>query len=474
MKLTRADFIKILGASFAALSLFPKKAAGYFAQTPFNKRLFGNNFKWGVATSAFQSEGAWNADGKGASIWERFTEKHRKIRDKSNAQISCNFYENYKTDLALLKSLNFDSFRFSISWSRIFPEGKGKINQKGIDFYNRVIDSCLELNLDPWTTLYHWDLPQALEDVGGWPNRDVVNWFGDYTYTCAKHFGDRVKQWIVINEPAAFTTLGYLTGLHAPGRMGLNSYMASVHHAVLCQAEGGRILRNNVTNAHIGTAVSCSYVDPKKAKPRFQRAAKRLDVVLNRLFIEPPLGMGYPIKDLPFFKKVEKFMQPGDEERMKFDFDFIGLQNYFRVVGKPGLIPFIWANQQKPDEHEAILTQMGWEVYPEGIYKIIKRFAEYPIKEFVITENGAAFDDKLINGRINDQPRIDFFQHYLEHILKAKNEGINITGYFVWSLIDNFEWSEGYRPKFGLVYNNRDTQQRIIKDSGYWFQSFLK
>lgn len=474
MNLSREEFLKVIGGSFLGFALFPKKAAAYFSQPPFSKALFGNNFKWGVATAAFQSEGAWNADGKGPSVWDTFTENPRNIKDRSNARISCNFYENYTSDLALLKSLNFDSFRFSLSWPRIYPEGKGTMNQKGIDFYNKVIDRCLELNIEPWVTLYHWDLPQTLEDNGGWPNRDVVKWFGEYTYTCGKHFGDRVKQWIVLNEPAAFTTLGYLTGLHAPGRMGINKYLASVHHAVLCQAEGGRILRSTVDKAHIGTALSCSYVDPKKAKPRFERAAKRLDVVLNRLFIEPTLGMGYPLDSLPFLQKIEKFMKPGDEEKMMFDFDFIGLQNYFRVIGKPGLIPFIWANQQKPDEKETLLTQMGWEVYPEGIYKILKKFSAYPVKEYVITENGAAFEDKLTEGKINDQSRIDFFKNYLENILKAKNEGVNVTGYFVWSFIDNFEWSEGYRPKFGLVYSNPDTQERIIKDSGYWFQSFLK
>jgi beta-glucosidase len=474
MIVSRSVFLKTIATSVAGIMLFPKKTAAFFTEENFHKRLFGPNFKWGVATSAFQSEGAWNKDGKGPSIWDVFTKKKRKIRDKSDAKISCNFYENYQTDLALLKTLNFDSFRFSLAWSRIFPEGKGKINQKGIDFYNKVIDTSLELNIKPWITLYHWDLPQALEDLGGWPNRDIVNWFSDYTYTCAKHFGDRVKDWIVINEPAAFTTFGYLTGLHAPGRMGINSYLASVHHAVLCQSAGGKILRDTIPNGHIGTAVSCSYVEPKKAKPKFYRAAKRLDVVLNRLFIEPPLGLGYPTTDLHFLKKIEKFMLPGDEDLMKFDFDFIGLQNYFRVIGKPGLIPFIWANREKPDEDETLVTQMGWEVYPEGIYKILKKFADYPIKEFVITENGAAFDDHPENGEIKDQLRIDFFKNYLSNILQAKNEGVNITGYFVWSFIDNFEWSEGYYPKFGIVYNNRETQERIIKNSGYWFQSFLK
>ena len=196
--------------------------------------------------------------------------------------------------------------------------------------------------------------------------------------------------------------------------------------------------------------------------------------MLNRLFIEPSLGMGYPVKDLPFLKKLEKFYQPGDEEKLKFNFDFIGLQNYFRVIGRPGLIPFIWASQKKPDKDTSELTELGWEVWPEGIYKSIMQFAKYPIKEIIITENGAAYHDELLADTIHDSQRIKYFKEYLKNVLRAKQEGANVTGYFAWTLVDNYEWTFGYGPRFGIVYDDFKTQQRIVKDSGLWFREFLK
>ncbi len=262
--------------------------------------------------------------------------------------------------------------------------------------------------------------------------------------------------------------------MHAPGLRGINKFMAAVHHATLCQSVGGRVIRNNLPHARIGTALSCSYVEPYKQRPRFEKAAKRIDVMLNRLFIEPSLGMGYPVNDLPFLKKLEKFQLPGDEEKIKFDFDFIGLQNYFRVVGRPGLIPFIWASQKKPDKDTAELTQLGWEVWPEGIYRSIMQFSKYPIKEIIITENGAAYHDDVSADTVHDTKRVNFFKEYLKNVLRAKQEGANVTGYFAWTLVDNFEWTFGYAPRFGIVYDDFRTQRRIVKDSGLWFREFLK
>ena len=447
-----------------------------FAKSDFKPELskdsFGKNFYWGVATSAYQIEGASDVDGKGESVWDRFTSRGH-IKDKSDGKIANDFYNRYESDLQLLKNLNFKNFRFSLSWPRILPEGTGRINEKGIDYYNKVIDECLRLGIEPWAVLYHWDLPQTLEERGGWTNRDVVEWFSEYTDLCTRRFGDRVKHWMVLNEPAGFTTLGYLSGTHAPQRTGIGKYLAAVHHACLCQAEGGRMIRKNVANSHIGTTFSCSHTEPYKPIGSHQRAAKRLDVVLNRLFIEPALGMGYPIQDLPFLQKIEKHILPGDAEKLPFEFDFIGLQNYFRVIAKPSLIPVIWANRVKPAS-TAEITEMGWEVDPEGMYAILKQFAKYPVKEIIITENGAAFPDQLINGRVHDLQRINFYQRYLQQILKAKQEGVNVRGYFAWTFIDNFEWAEGYRPRFGLVYNDFNTQERFVKDSGYWFRDFLK
>jgi len=470
--MVRLEFLKQLAVLSAILKVAPALAKG-ITDTDISRKVFGDDFFWGVATSAYQIEGAWNIDGKGESVWDRFSSKPGHIKDKSNGNEAINFYHSYEADLELLKSLNFKNFRFSFSWARLIPDGTGSVNEKGVDFYNRLIDKCLKLGIEPWAMLYHWDLPQVLEDRGGWANRDILGWFSEFTELCTRRYGDRVKHWMVLNEPAGFTTLGYLSGIHAPNRTGIGKFLASVHHACLCQAEGGRIIRRNVNQGHIGTTFSCSHTEPYKLKDSHQRAAQRLDVVLNRLFIEPSLGMGYPYAELPFLRKIEKYIDPGDQEKLKFDFDFIGLQNYFRVVTKPSLIPFIWANRVKPEDG-AELTEMGWEVAPEGIYHIIKQFSKYPVKEIIVTENGAAFPDQLINGRIHDPQRIEFYKRYLQKILKAKNEGVNVSGYFAWTFIDNFEWAEGYRPRFGIVYNNFSTQERIIKDSGYWFRDFLK
>jgi len=443
------------------------------SEPEFTKRSFGDDFYWGVGTSAYQIEGAVDIEGKGESIWDRFTAHPGHIKDRSDGRIANDFYNRYDADLKLLKSLNFKNFRFSFSWSRILPDGTGRINEKGIDFYNRMIDTCLNLGIEPWAMLYHWDLPQMLDNRGGWMNRDIVEWFSEYSDLCSRRFGDRIRHWMVLNEPAGYTTLGYLAGVHAPNKTGIGKFLSTVHHTALCQAEGGRIIRSNVKNSHIGTTFSCSHIEPYKLSERYQRSAKRLDVVLNRLFIEPSLGMGYPYDDLPLLKKIEKHIQPGDMDKLRFDFDFIGLQNYFRVVTKPSLIPYIWANRVKPDDSREV-TEMGWEVAPEGMYHIIKQFAKYPVKEIIITENGAAFPDRIENGRVHDPQRISFYKQYLQNILKAKNEGVNVKGYFAWTLIDNFEWAEGNRPRFGLVYNDFETQKRTVKDSGYWFRDFLK
>ena len=470
--MVRLEFLKYMAALAAMwrVNPIPEKI---FIDSDFTKADFGKDFNWGVATSAYQIEGAWNADGKGESVWDRFTSKQRNVKDKTTGNDAIDFYNRSESDLKLLKSLNFENFRFSFSWSRILPDGTGKINEKGIDFYNKIIDTCLELGIEPWAMLYHWDLPQKLDERGGWTNRDIVDWFSEYTEICTRSFGDRIRHWMVLNEPAGFTTLGYLSGMHAPNQSSINKFLASVHHACLCQTEGGRIIRNNVKESHIGTTFSCSFTEPYKSFDSHHRAARRLDVMLNRLFIEPALGMGYPSEELPFLKKIEKYIQPGDHEKLKFDFDFIGIQNYFRVISKPSLIPFIWANKVKPDR-QAELTDMGWEVNPEGIYNIIMQFAKYPVKEIIVTENGAAFPDQLVNGEVHDVRRINFYKRYLQQILRAKKDGANIKGYFAWTFIDNFEWAEGFRPRFGMVYNDFSTQERTVKDSGWWFRDFLK
>ncbi len=437
---------------------------------------FGNEFRWGVATAAFQVEGAVEVDGRGPSIWDTFTKKKGKIRGAHHADTACDFYNRYEADLELVSILGFREFRFSISWSRILPNGTGDVNGSGIAFYSNLIDRCISLGIEPWITLYHWDLPQALEDRGGWKNREIINWFSEYVLLCTKEFGSRVRNWIVLNEPMAVAGLGYTTGLHAPGKKGLFNFLPVVHHLALCQAEGGRIIRQQVENAYIGTALSCSHVQPYSSKPRDIRAAQRADAVMNRLFIEPALGLGYPVDVFPFISNIYKYFKPGDAEKLVFDFDFIGLQNYFRVIVRHSYFaPVLWLEEVPAKERDVPLTAMGWEVAPDGMYEILRQFGKYSgIREIVISENGAAFEDFQMDGGVQDVERIRFFEAYLTQVLRAKKEGVKVTGYLAWSLLDNFEWAEGYAPRFGLVYVNYENQQRTVKDSGKWFAQFLK
>ncbi|WP_207424755.1 GH1 family beta-glucosidase [Desertivirga brevis] len=437
---------------------------------------FGDNFRWGVSTAAYQIEGAFDADGKGLSIWDVFTNKRGKVKDRHHGQIACDFYNCFQGDINLIKQLNIPDFRFSVSWSRILPEGTGKINQSGIDFYKRVIDFCLESGITPWLTVYHWDLPHVLEQKGGWTNRDVVNWFSDFTSICAQNFGDTVKHWMVMNEPSVFTGAGYFMGIHAPGRRGMGNFAPAIHHTALSIAEGGRILRSNLPDAEIGTTFSCTHIEPYSHSSRDHAAATRADALLNRLFIEPVLGLGYPVNDLPVLRKLEKHIKPGDEAKLAFDFDFIGLQNYTREIVKSSFFtPYIGARLVKAEKRKVPITTMGWEVYPSAIYHILKKFDAYPqIRKIIITENGAAFPDTVEEGSVRDEKRVKYLQDHIAQVLKAKQEGCKVAGYFVWTLTDNFEWAEGYHPRFGLIYVNFETQERIVKDSGKWFRNFLK
>lgn len=440
-----------------------------------NKESFGDNFKWGVSTAAFQIEGAHDADGKGPSIWDVFTMQKGKIKDAHHAMHACDFYNLYQTDINLIRSLHIPNFRFSLSWPRLMPGGTHTVNQAGIDHYNRVIDYLLECGIDPWVTLYHWDLPHALELRGGWTNRNIVSWFEEYAAICARNFGDRVKNWMVMNEPSVFTGAGYFLGVHAPGKRGLTNYLKAVHHATLATASAGRILRNSIPSANIGTTFSCTHVEPFSQSSRDQAAANSVDALLNRVFIEPILGMGYPQADVPVFKKLDRYRLPQDDRDMVFDFDFIGLQCYTREIVKASFFtPYIHAALVKAERRNVPCTEMKWEVYPPSIYHILKKFGQYKnVRKIIITENGAAFPDTVSEGAVNDRQRTAYIREHLLQVLKAKTEGVNVDGYFVWSLTDNFEWAEGYHPRFGLIYVDYDTQERIIKQSGLWLRDFL-
>ncbi|HEX8269621.1 MAG TPA: GH1 family beta-glucosidase [Flavobacterium sp.] len=440
-----------------------------------SRRSFGDDFNWGVSTAAFQIEGAHEADGKGLSIWDVFAARKGKIKNGDHAQSACNFYNTYKTDIALLQQLKIPNFRFSISWPRLMPYGRIYNNPAGIDYYDRLVDHLLECGINPWVTLYHWDLPQDLEAKGGWTNRDIVSWFSDYAALCANKFGDRVKDWMVMNEPSVFTGAGYFLGIHAPGRRGLSNYLSAIHHATMSTSAAANIMRDNVPNANIGTTFSFTDIEPFSSKEKDIAAAKRVDTLLNRTFLEPILGMGYPKQDLPVLRKMEKYIVPGDEDKLAFDFDYIGIQCYTREIVKASrIVPYIGATLIKAADRNVETTEMGWEVYPPSIYNLIHKINKYNgVRKIIITENGAAFPDTVCFGRVIDTSRIQYLQDHLQQVLKAKNEGCRVDGYFVWSLTDNFEWAEGYHARFGLIYVDFETQERIIKQSGHWYKEFL-
>lgn len=436
---------------------------------------FGEEFRWGVAHASYQVEGAWDEDGKGLSIWDTFTARRRTIRDRSDGRVACDFYHRYEGDTALVADLGFDAQRFSISWPRIMPNGTGSVNTAGLDFYDRLVDTCLAEGVEPWPTLYHWDLPQALQDRGGWANRDSVEWFAEYTAAVVERLGDRVTNWMVFNEPCSFILGGYLAGVHAPGIRSLSKALATIHHVNLAQASGAAALRAARSGLSVGTCHIITPMQTNAESERHRRAAASMDAWANRVFIEPNFGLGYPVDDAPLLKRVERYIRPGDDEAIRVDWDFLGVQYYQRLlaipVPVPGLRGIPW---MRKDHRNYEVTAMGWEVQPDGLYEALQKVHAYDWDlPLLVTENGMAVPDRLVDGRVHDPRRTAFYQAHLAEVLRARDAGVPVEGYFAWSLMDNFEWAEGYEPRFGLVYVDFDTQTRTVKDSGRWFQRFL-
>ena len=436
---------------------------------------FGSDFTWGVAHAAHQVEGAWDADGKSPSIWDTFAHRPGKIRDGSNADVACDFYNRFESDTDLVQELGFGAQRFSVSWPRVLPGGTGRVNQKGLDFYSRLVDANLERGIEPWLTLYHWDLPQVLQDRGGWTNRDIVGWFGEYASLIAEHLGDRVKNWMIFNEPCSFIHGGYLSGYHAPGKRGLLKMLAATHHVNLCQAVGAEAVRAHAPDSNVGTTHIITPMRVAADTERHRKGAKVIDAFANRIFIEPNFGLGYPVDASPFIRPVERYIKAGDDEAVKVDFDFIGVQYYCRVLVKPVPVPGLWGVPWMSKDHRSFdVSGMGQEIQPDGLYESLEYVNSYAgDHRLVVTENGVTVPDRLVDGRVRDVRRTAFYQDHLAEVLRAQRDGMPVDGYFCWSLMDNFEWAEGYTARFGLAYVDFDTQKRTVKDSGYWFQQFL-
>jgi len=453
-------------------------SSGVHAQSAFPSEVsFPRNFFWGAATAAYQIEGAWKEGGKGESIWDRFAHTPGKIRNGDTGDIACDSYHRWQEDIALAQAMNLNSYRFSISWPRIQPIGSGPANSKGTDYYSRIVDALLEARIRPFVTLYHWDLPQALDDAGGWPNRDTTSRFADYVEMVARALGDRVSDWMLFNEPSAFVDLGYLEGRHAPGRKSLFDFLRASHTVNLAQAAGFRALKSARPSARVGTAFSMSFCEPATNSDEDKLAAERAHAITNLWFLEPALHGRYP-EALAFLPEKAMGMREGDLDKMRAPLDFIGINLYYRTIASaPGTLERIGHAQEwlfpvkMAGGQQGPKTGMGWEVWPQALYDMVMRISrDFNRPQLEITESGCAYNDSPdANGVIRDTRRIEYHRQYLQALAAAIADGADVRGYHAWTLLDNFEWAEGFSQRFGLAYVDFTTQQRAIKESGRWY-----
>jgi len=437
---------------------------------------FPENFHWGTATASYQIEGAFQADGKSESIWDRFTHTPGRIRGNQNGDVACDSYNRIAEDVALMKAMNLTSYRFSLSWPRILPGGSGEPNRKGIDYYGRLIDALLDAGIRPFPTLYHWDLPQSLEDRGGWPERDTAGRFADYAEVCVRSLGDRVRDWMIFNEPGIFTVMGYLVGIHAPGRSDLDAFLRATHTVNLAQGEAFRAMRATASGARIGTAFSMSPCEPAGDDERDDPAAERWHGLVNGWYLDPALLGCYPDAFVEGLPRERMGIREGDLERMKAPLDFIGINLYARTLvvhdsdagfGTQVKVVGPMGGSDGPRTH------FGWEVWPKALYDMVTRVTkdhDHPAIE--ITENGCSYPDAPgPDGVVRDTRRIDFYRGYLEALARAIDEGADVRGYHAWTLMDNFEWAEGMEQRFGLAWVDFDdpARPRTLKQSGQWY-----
>ena len=429
-------------------------------------RAFPSDFVWGAATAAYQVEGAATEDGRGESIWDRFSATPGKVVNGHTGAVACDTYHRYAEDIGLMRSLGIGAFRLSVAWPRILPEGRGRVNQAGLDFYDRLVDDSLANGLDPYVTLYHWDLPQVLEDRGGWPARETVEAFTEYTEVVVSRLGDRVRHWITQNEPWVASWLGYGLGLHAPGRKSDSDALAAGHHILVAHGRAAEVLRREAPASEVGIAIDLVPMYPFSDNEADVEAAHREDGFRNRWFLEPVLGRGYPEDMLERYDEILPTIEDGDMDTIAAPLDFLGINYYTRSVVRAsvGEVPAEGA------EH----TEMGWEVYPDGLYRLLVHLQTvYEPPELYITENGAAFADARENGRVPDSRRVSYLEGHLDAVVAAIAEGVPVRGYFLWSLLDNFEWAFGYSRRFGIVYVDFDTLERVPKDSFTWYRDFI-
>jgi beta-glucosidase len=430
---------------------------------------FPDGFLWGVASSAYQIEGAWNEDGKGESIWDRFSHTPGKIMNGDTGDVACDHYHRYREDVALMKELGVQAYRFSISWSRVLPKGKGDSNRAGLNFYRRLVDELLENGIEPWVCLLHYDLPQALQDEGGWANRNIVQYFADYAELMARELGDVVKRWVIFNEPRCMAWLGHLTGRHAPGTKNLELALKVSHNLQLAQGKAIQTLRDVNQNFQIGTIVDLHAVHPISDDEKDQEAANKLDEFQNRWYIDPILKGEYP----PLAGKNGLKPNQEDMDLIKQPLDFLGVNYYTRMLATYD--PSDPVTQARRVQKKTPITEKGWEIYPNGLHEVLMRLRrEYGEPMLYVTENGVAFEDNVVKeGKIQDEDRIAFLRDHILAAYRAIKDGVRLGGYFVWSIVDNFEWADGYSMRFGLVRMNYETLERTPKKSFYWYKQVI-
>ncbi len=429
-------------------------------------RNFPNDFVWGTSSSAFQIEGATREDGRGESVWDRFCARSGAIADHSNADIACDHYHRYSEDIDLMAALGTQAYRFSLAWPRIIPDGHGAINADGIDFYDRLIDRLLAAGIEPWICLHHWDLPQAIEDRGGWRNRDTADWFGEYTAVVAGKFSDRVRRFAPINEPNVLIWVGYNAGIHAPGQRPRDECIAAIHHINLAHGKAIKSLRDVDADLICGNIVTMApVVAPGSAADQIA-AAELTDCLWRRVMVDPLMLGRYP--DL-LADEIAPYILDDDMALISQPLDFFGLNHYNRLYAAQDPSCSFGVGETSPPEGVAT-TDMGWQIDGLALLEQLRDVRDrYNNPEIYVTENGAAFPDEQNSaGQVIDQPRVDFLYEYLCAVHDAIGEGIKVRGYFEWSLLDNFEWSLGYSKRFGLVHVDYATQKRTPKSS-FWY-----
>ena len=426
--------------------------------------VFPKSFLWGAATASYQVEGAWDLDGKGESIWDRFSHTQGLVKGGWTGDVACDNYHRFPEDIALMKQMNLSSYRFSIAWPRIQPTGSGVTNTKGLDYYKRFTDTVLAAGMRPLCTLYHWDLPQALEDKGGWPNRDTAARFAEYAEIVVKALSDRIQTWAIFNEPWVFTYVGYAEGRHAPGKKDFDLFLKASHTVNLAQGDAFRAIKAIAPKCKIGTAFSMSPVAPLTSSPEDAAAAPasthsttygswRRPCVAN---IPKPSSVA-PLETMGF--------QSGDDKRMTAPLDYVGVNYYIRRLvsadSDPTKLSYEAMGFDLREGREGPLTELGWKVYPRGIYDIVQRVSKDYKLPIEITENGCSYGDYPdASGQVADVRRIHFYREHLRELARAINDGADVRGYHAWSILDNFEWAEGYTQRFGIVYMDFPTQRR--------------